>query len=399
MKGKRVLTNWLDSYMEYTEEAEPPQLYKYWTGVSAICSAMKRKCYSKWEKRIYPNMFIILVGPPGVRKGTAMGFSRDIMEALGIKIAAEALTREALIVELHETQELVLNEESKIMQTSSSLTVFSEEFTVFLGQNNWVLMSDLCNWFDCPNTWKYRTKNSGEFEVVGVWLNLIGATTPDYLASALPQDAIGGGLASRIIFVYGDRKYKVVPLPIQTPEELKLKGLLIRDLEMVKMLNGEFKVSEDYSDLYVEWYKAQESNPPFQQAEFQGYNERRALHLRKLSMVMSAARGDDMILSEDDFIRSHRLLKKTEESMKFVFHGRGRNPQKPAIEKILKHLPILKELSYQKLVELTYNDLMPDELEKVIKSITGLGVAVEVFDGRTRVLKWIGRDEKKEGSS
>lgn len=395
-KEKRVLTNWLDAFMEYTEESEPPVLYRSWAGISAICSCLQRKCYTRWETKIYPNMYIVLVGPAAVRKGTAMRFSKELLDSLGVKMAAEALTREALIVQLNKSVTQDHCPETKIVQFHSSLTVFSEELTVFLGQNNWQLMSDLCNWFDCSNKWSYVTKNSGEFEIIGVWLNLFGATTPDFLASALPQDAIGGGLSSRIVFVFGDKKHKIVPLPMQTEQDLALKGLLIKDLEKIKMMNGEFKRTDDYTDLYVEWYKDAETKPPFMETEFQGYNQRRPLHLRKLSMAMSAARGDDMTLTEDDFVRSYDLLTKTESYMKFVFSGRGANPQAPAIRNILKHLRTVKALTYRQLVELTYKDVTIDELEKVIKSIVGLGVAEEIYNGQQRVLKWIGKDDENE---
>jgi len=71
-----------------------------------------------------------------------------------------------------------------------------------------VLLTDL---FDCEELpWKYRTKHSGSNVIPSVFLNLVAATTPDALASALPSTAIGGGLTSRIMFIWADKKYKKV---------------------------------------------------------------------------------------------------------------------------------------------------------------------------------------------
>ena len=233
--------------------------------------------------------------------------------------------------------------------------------------------------------------------IIGVWVNLIGATTPDFLASALPQDAIGGGLSSRIVFVYGDKKSKIVPLPGFTDEELALKGMLIRDLEAIYSLRGEFKRSPDFDNLYAAWYEEADKEPAIKEPEFAGYLERRALHLRKLAMVMSASRSDDMILEEQDFERAYKLLTTTEQYMKFVFSGRGRNPANPVIQRILREFqnPARRGvLTYKELVELSYKDITPDELERVIKSICSLGRAREVFDGKVRMLQWLGNEHK-----
>ena len=47
---------------------------------------------------IYPNMYIILIGPSGrCRKGTAMRMGFEILKNVGVKVVSESITREALI--------------------------------------------------------------------------------------------------------------------------------------------------------------------------------------------------------------------------------------------------------------------------------------------------------------
>ena len=60
----RKLNDWIDSYLEYTKNSEPPDLYKEWVAVSVVASILQRKCSLPWgDITFYPNMYIILVGP------------------------------------------------------------------------------------------------------------------------------------------------------------------------------------------------------------------------------------------------------------------------------------------------------------------------------------------------
>ena len=203
---KRNVPDWIDGYMDLTEGTEPPVSYRKWMAVSTIAACLRRKCYLKIGfLTFFPNMYIVLVGPTGVRKGTAMTPGYELLRSRGIKLAAESITREALIKELRESTDNTTDEEGNPI-LHCSLTVFSPELTVFLGYSSLQLMSDLADWFDCRDLWIYRTKGSGTEEITNLWVNLIGATTPELLRSTLPKDAIGGGLTGRMIFVFETKK-------------------------------------------------------------------------------------------------------------------------------------------------------------------------------------------------
>lgn len=372
---KRYFDDWLGAYLEYVENTEPPELYKVWVGVSTICACLQRKCKLPWgDPDLYPNMYIVLVGPSGCRKGTAMYPASDFLTRLGVKKASEAITREALIRELAESSTLDVSDENMI--SHCSLTVFSEELTVFLGQNNWQLISDLNNWYDCRPSWIYRTKNQGTDEILGVWVNLLGATTPEFLQSALPQDAIGGGLASRIVFVFGDKKSHICPAPFKTERDEKLKGMLAHDLEAINTLKGNFTFTEGYFKMWEDWYTKHSTTPPFTDENFLGYNERRPTHLRKLTMVMCASRGSDMCLCEEDFARSVRLLEETEKYMPFVFGGRGRAKLSVILEKIIQMLALQKTVTGTQIMQRFYKDITVDEMQQLIMSIEKAGFGI-----------------------
>jgi len=184
----RNFPNTLDAYLKFLGKSEAPHVYRKWTGVSLIASLLQRKCWSQWETEIYPNLYVVLVGPSAARKGTAMFAAKRILKDLGIPIAADSTTREALIEHMCDCAlQYPDSGGSDIPVFHNSLTVFAEELAVFLGINNPEFLSALTNWFDCPDPWEYRTRGKGIEKITKVFVNIIGATTPELIKNTLPQ--------------------------------------------------------------------------------------------------------------------------------------------------------------------------------------------------------------------
>jgi len=367
------VNNWIQTYLEYTEKSEPPSLYKEWVAVSVIASVLQRKCYISWgDLKFYPNMYVVLVGPSGrTRKGTAMGPGAAMLRELGIPMAAEAITREALIRELKNSNDATVSM-GKVLELHSSLTIFSQELTVFLGYNNTALMSDLTDWYDCRDRWTYRTKNMGTDEIINVWVNLIGATTPELVQSTLPRDAIGGGLTSRIIFVYEKDKSKLSPAPFLTEKEIKLKQDLLIELERIGTLRGAFEPTDSFIDTYIDWYVKQAKNPPFEDSRFSGYIERRANHLFKLCIIHSASVRADKVVDEEVFHMALDLLERTEVNMVHTFAGVGKGQHTDVMSRIMQYIGLKGQVTYEELMKQFYFDADRTAMDEILSTLMAM---------------------------
>lgn len=333
--------DWIEKYMELVENTEPPLLYHEWTAVMTIAATLKRKVWLRWgiNQSIYPNMYVILVGPAGkCRKGTAMIVGQGMLQDLGVKIAPSSVTREALIKILKEsTIQEVAKDGSYI--SHASLTIWSPEWAVFMGgRENMQLIMDLTDWFDSPDLWNYQTKTSGEFDIAGVWVNMFGAITPSTIKSVIPFEAIGGGLTSRIIFVYEQNAEKRVPDPFETPALLALRTKLINELTEIHQLSGQFQMSGSALDFYTEWYLNMEKTNPNMPEMFDGYLSRRQTHLRKLAMILSISESDDMVIKEEHLKRALSLLQRTEVKMPRVFAGIGSSKDSQLMEDLMIYI-------------------------------------------------------------
>ena len=391
----RALSNWIDSYMEYTEDSEPPKMFHLWTAISTVASAMQRKCYLKWGTlTFYPNMYIVLVAPSGkCRKGTTMDPSRELLNTLAIPMAAEATTREALIRALREANSTSFDPNTGDQHFHSSLSIHSKELTVFLGYDNKQLMMDLTDWFDCHSRWVYRTKTQGDDDIIGVWVNLIGATTPELIQSAMPPDAIGGGLTSRIIFVYESRKYKTAIYP--TPGDADLQHKIISDLERIHLMAGQFKVTDEFIDIWSEWYPAQELDPPQLGPNLSGYLERRPAHIMKLSMILSAAKSGDLIMTGEDISKAIKILQATESRMPQVFSGVGKSQIISILPRIMSYLAEVKNVTKPKLMERFIADIDDFMLERVLKTLQTMRyISIVEGVGKPTEIRYTGEEAK-----
>ena len=380
----RRLNDWLDSYVDYCcRVSEPPESFHRWCGISLIAAALQRKCHVPWGPlTFYPNMYIVIVSPSGrARKGTAVGFYTSFAEDLNLPLAAEAITREALIQALNKTRRSDPLPSGE-MDTHSSLTIISPELTVFLGYNNHQLMSDLTDWYDCRNKWVYRTKTSTSDEIWGVWVNLFGATTPELIRTTLPLDAIGGGLTSRIIFVYEENKGRICPAPFMTEDDNETRKNLLHDLEQIHIMRGQFRATPEFLAKWIEWYSTEAQQYPFIDPKFGGYSERRPNHLMKLSMIISAGRRDSREMHGDDFDTAKRYLLEVEKKMPNVFAGMGRLENADVMQAVLAEIKKYDVVDYQTIMAKFYRDADDPRMQLIIQTLEASGFVKIIRDSR-----------------
>lgn len=316
----RLLDNWLDAYLVYTAESKSPEEYHVWNAVSCIAGALRRRVFFKMAYFIfYPNQYIVLVAPPGrCAKSTSMRMGRDVASIIpGIEYSVDSTTRERVI----------MNMSQGYKDGQSALTVHSTEFATFLTSSGMDMVNFLTDIYDCPTEWTHQTKGGGTNKIKAPFLNLVGATTPDWIARAMPLDTIGVGFTSRVIFIYQDTPRIRDPFVELSPEQLLIKEMLSKDLAQMAQIQGQYHFDEDAKELYREWDKAWQANPnPTGDPRLAGYYERKPAHLIKLCMIVAASKSDELTITSQDYLQALSLLDRTEALMPKVFSSVGRNP-------------------------------------------------------------------------
>lgn len=357
---RRNYPNWLKAYMAHTSYSESPDNFHLWTGVATIAGALRRRVWI--DQRYYqwtPNFYTVIVGPPGVAaKSTSIRSGMSILQQVpGVHFGPQSMTWQALLAAFESATEGVELPDGEI-EVMSCLTIAISELGTFLNPENAELTSILIDmWDGQKEAFRHSTKTQGNIKVQNPWLNIIACTTPSWLKENFPAGMISGGLTSRIIFVYGDKKRQYVAYPalqITHSDYEQEKARLAEDLLQIATIVGEYKLTQEAIEWGDPWYRSMlEKRPSHMNSErFDGYIARKQTHLHKLAMILAAAKRNALVVQLEDLLEAENLLLDTEGDMQKVFSSIGVSPEARNNAEIFTLVRNAKEISYQRLWQL-----------------------------------------------
>jgi hypothetical protein len=319
-------------------------------------------------------MYIILVGPPASKKGTAMKFGLNLLYKLGIALSPDSVTKEALIKRIRESSEPnTYRKNGKSIEVHHcSYTISSPEISVLLNNNDDQIIQYLTDWFDCGKTeegiWTYDTKNGGTDCIKGIWINMIGGTTPEQLA--MYPKILSTGLASRLILVYSPTKGKSIYFPELSKKQKELGKQLLKDLSIMNNMAGEFSFTENFKENYKIWYESNDKRKRTENRNLLQYYDRRPVHLLKLCMILCASRSCEMKIRKSDLEKANQILIETERKMPFAINSVGENPKSKIVARVLEDIVSHKKIKKMKLFRKNFSDFVSyQEFDLVLEAL------------------------------
>lgn len=393
----RRLANWLGSYAKYTEVSEAPETFNFWSGVSAIAGALRRRVWIdqirfKWT----PNFYIVFVAPPGVAtKSTTVSVGMNLLKQVdGVIMGPQSLTWQGLTSGLQDALRLVpMNQKGPISDdgtpfndffnksyiTMSAITCEISELGTMLDPRDPTLMSVLIDmWDGREGKWERWLRSKENTAIENPWINIIGATTPSWLNENFPETMIGGGLTSRIIFVYADKKKYLIPYIqniVDSGEYKALEDNLVHDLEQMAQLTGEFIITPEAIKFGSEWYAQHWQNPEdhLKADRLQGYVARKQTHIHKLAMVLSASESDEMVITTAHLKLAMEIMSGVERDMHIVFRSIGMHQAARDMEILMSFVRANKRVLHQELWQECYRMMSWKEFAEAMDSLVRAG--------------------------
>lgn len=358
----RKCKNWLHTYLDYTAGTEAPKLMHFWTGVSTLAGVLKRRVWIDMRRfKWLPNFYIIFVARPGiVSKTTTMDLGMDLLkEVPGINFGPDVVTWQALVTRFAECTEMFQYEEDFVPM--SAMTLASGELGNLINPRDPDMINAYIALWDGRKSFEKGTKHSGNDMVSAPWINMIGCTTPNWLAENMPQVAVGGGFTSRCVFVYADRKVGYIAYPdehITSDVEAALRADLIADLVHInETFVGPFTLEEPAREWGRAWYEhlwkvvaASASS-----AQVEGFLTRKQTHLHKLAMILSAAERDDRVITKAHLELANVMLTETEKDLNKVFAKIGRSDESLHAERLLEFIAAKQSCTYEEAFRHVYS--------------------------------------------
>lgn len=331
----RHFKHWLKSYCEFTATSEAPLDFHFWTGVSTIAAVLRRRVWKdellyKWT----PNFYIIFVGPAGVvTKSTSLNIGYQLLRNVPkIHFGPDSMTWHGLgkrfeaVVEYMPWSLKGIEQKALLM---SPLTCSISELGTFLRPDDRGLVSFLTDvWDGKERPFDHGTAVSGDIKFENAWLNIIGATTPEWMQSNFPVSMLSEGLGSRIVFVYGEQKRHLTAYPsraVRPGDWRDTEKRLLDDLIHISQLIGPYDLTDQAYEWGTKWYQTHHEGRGLHMASgrYGGYLARKQTHMHKLAMVLAAAQRDELVIHQADLEEALAILASAEQSMIKVFESVG----------------------------------------------------------------------------
>lgn len=362
---------------------------------------MRRHVYvGRGHWKLYPNLFTVLVGRPGIGKGSAINPALTILREANVSnVLSDRVTIEYILERLakgwpHFGQGTVPGAIS--VGVDHSCLILSRELSVFVTASQFTLpiLTDL--WDANEGDYIYGTRGKGEYKINSPCVCLLGGSTQEWLISSIPPSAIGGGFTRRVNFVVAYDREKLIPWPVVSNHS-HIRDDLISDLKEIGKLTGEFRFHPDVVPLFEIVYS--DSTPKlYDDMATTSYKTSKWAQVSKLAMCVSAARSDDLIITKADFQKALDAVEAVAKNVPRVFRGVGESELVHATTKVLEFIELKGFASRDEILKAHWRDVTSDDLDRVLATLKEAYIIVEYTQGRKTMWKSVEKfDPKSKG--
>lgn len=334
--------NFLTDYSIFASGDEAPPDYHIWAGLSVLSSCCGPNLWLDMGKyNLQPNLYIMFVGPPGIRKSTAKNVARDILTAIKeIPVIPSSITKEALVKDLSDAKsrhKMVYKWNDK-PRNFTKAAILSDEFINLVSHGGDPLgyIQLLTEIYNPTPTFETTTISRGKTEMPYPYITLLGCITPELTSNLINQGALSGGFSRRTLYIYANKNGRPVPRPVLTSDQLEAKTRLILRGRLVQRLSGPFEFTPEGNERYVSWYE--ENFYGLQKAPTQAvanFLQSKADQVLKVAMLLRVAEQDSLLIDVGELDQAIKMIDSAQEHINSVFSSVGRNPHAATIAGIV----------------------------------------------------------------
>jgi energy-coupling factor transporter ATP-binding protein EcfA2 len=267
--------------------------------------------------KLHPNLFVFLVGPPGVGKTQAIEpMTMLLRKSQAVGLAPTDLTKQGLLDALADCGKGNFDEQGRPFDYHF-MAICIRELSNFMSQYDGELAGLLTDLFDCPSV-NEEKKRSGAGKLIPFpGISFIMGTATENLGATIHKDMWGSGFMARVVMVFSAEEvipadmFKVNKMDEHIAEEVATA------LRRIGTLKGTMEWTED-AQLALRDFRINQSRGAPIHNRLKSYVTRRWLHLAKLCMIAALA-DERMEVELDDFATALSWLEDAESEMPEIF--------------------------------------------------------------------------------
>lgn len=338
-----------------------------------------------------PCFYIVFVAPPGVAtKSSTISVGMDLLKQVeGVNFGPGSMTWQGLtngmqgaarLIPIGDGGEGVEGLLAQEYVPMSAITCEVSELGTFLDPRDGQLVSVLIDLWDGKDKFERWLRTSDDTKIQNPWLNVLSATTPSWLRENFPDGMIGGGLVSRIVFVFADKKRQLIPYisrVVKSDEHKELERQLVHDLREIHKLKGAFTITDEAYEFGSKWYGSHwnDEEEHLKNQRFQGYKARKQTHIHKLAMVLSVAESDNLIIEKHHLEIALAIMSGIEADMLQVFDSIGRNEASQHMNEMMAVLKVRRKVERVELWRLMMNSMSMKDYSTALDGLISAGYA------------------------
>lgn len=389
----RKCANWLASYLDYSSGQESPEIFHFWVGISIIANTLRRKTwFNLGYFDIFPNLYNILVSPTGIgEKSSAITVGEPLFYAIpGIMLARGKLTEAFLAdwLRIAQANDIDKNGTACISMVISEFKVLTEG----INKDN-TLVTRLTDLYD-GKYFEYDTKTKGIYHIPKPCLNIMAASTPEWLR-------VGGGFDSRLTIIAVTQEERKFAFPVVTPHQEEVRANLMEDLIEIDKLKGPFSIEPAAHQAYEKWYDVKETTKISEDVRLAGYYSKKKTMVMKIAMILAVAdreASDAGLVIRHNHIRGAlERLRGLEDSMIFAYSGvsLSTGPSR-YMDLVAQKIKDYSPLEHYRLLRMVQSYTCGKELGTILSSLEAMElVRREIITTQTKprvVWNWVGEE-------
>lgn len=394
---RKLKCDFITGYIQNIADAtDAPSKYHFWAAATAIAATLKRNVYiDRVTFKLYPNLYTVLVGRPGIGKGAAMNPAIALLKEAGTSnILSDRITMEYVLEKLSKgfpkiygspngtnptpgAQTLKLGTEAAALLVSTELSVF-----ITASQFSITCLSDL--WDSKEGIYQYGTRGKGEWNINAPCVSLLGGSAQDWLVKSVPADAVGGGFTRRVNFVLATKKDRQIPWPSKYRPR---SDDLVEDLRAISLLRGEFRFTPGAKRVFERYYTSCDPNE-FDDEASAVYKVSKWANASKLAEIVSVARSDSLIINELDLQIAIDKIEDVAKDLKIVFRAVGESDLASASDRVIRFLEARGYATRGEILQFNWRNFTSQELDVILATFRESGMVGERVLGTKTLYYW-----------
>lgn len=315
-----ITDGWFLKYLDYVQESEAPTSFHFGSALTFCAAGLGRRPLLAWEARpTYPNLYTLLIGPTGARKGSALALAQGVVEpALEMNILPNEGT--------HQGYAAALKRRYEATQEWSDGLIVVPEFSVLMKKDRHKegLVQWLTDWYDSPDYWARALRGEEQYELCNVCVSMLGASNMAWLRT-LPEDAISGGYFPRhlLFLAVGRRHWKARPHfnPVLKSELIyELRKLHHSKIPEVMTFDA---ATEQYLD---HWYEVEikQAYKKIDDEQVRAWLDRKQAAALKMAVTWQLVDGGPLdVLHKEWLVKARRMVDWQDTSVVSVYKSLG----------------------------------------------------------------------------